>query len=260
MGLLHEDGITLGDGNKVLPSPGQRWMYSCWKDFISQAKSRAAGKKVYVVGNGDLTDGDHHDTSQIITRNRTTQRSIAIDCIEPLAEIADRLFIVRGTPIHVKNDEEEIAKDLGAEKFDNDIYSWWELIAEFGDKLFDISHHPPGGGGQPWTRGGAAVRLAGRSVMEYAGRGEKIPDMIIRGHYHLYQDSFENIEGCRAIYSPGWQLRTEFTWRIAAQRADIGAILFDIKSGEMETKVIRYRPTRRPIWKETSQKKTSSKK
>jgi hypothetical protein len=94
--------VALDDGGQYLANPAQRWLWERWEIFWLAAngtKPRGGGKR-WAIHLGDVTEGDHHNTSQIITRNRATQMGLAIEVLEPVARWADRLFIVRGTAAH----------------------------------------------------------------------------------------------------------------------------------------------------------------
>lgn len=255
LGLCPAAGVEW-EGGSHHPHREQVWMWSQWLDFIDRVKSVHA-KRRYVVVNGDAIDGQVKETAQVFTTSRKVQRDAAIECLEPLIKTADRLFVVRGTAAHVgkiSENEEQIGEDLGSEQSPEGTYSWYQVTAEWGGMLFDISHHPPGRGGRPWTRGGAAVRLAAEAV-HAGGRGERIPDLVIRSHTHLYEDSYLNVEGCRGIITPGWQLRTEYGWRIAGQQPAIGGLIMEVAAGELVNHpavLYRRRPTN--IWREVSKK------
>ena len=254
VGLIHSGGVILDDGGTYTPSQAQRWLWQSWEDYIERIKKVSKGSKVYVVINGDVVDGKPHGSVQVVTDNFETQGNMAVDCILPLASIADRLFIIRGTAAHtgpVSQYEEWLAKELGAEKSSDGVYSWWELEAEFGGVLFNISHHPPGGGGRLWTAGGPAIRLAAEIVQYYGGRGLRVPALAFRGHTHRRADSYNNIRGCRAVIQRAWQLRAEYGYRIAAYPADIGGYIIKADgSGGYDLEEISYDTDRRPFWTE----------
>ena len=254
VGLINGSGAILDDGGTYVPSHAQRWLWQSWQDYISKVKKASkGGARVYIVVNGDAVDGKPHGSVQVITDNFETQVKMATDCILPLSNIADRLFVIRGTAAHtgpVSQYEEWLAKELGAEESFGGTRSWWELEAEFGGVLFNISHHPPGGGGRLWTVGGPAVRLAAETVQYYGGRGLRVPALAFRGHIHKRHDSNDNVRGCRGIIMRAWQLRTEYGWRIAGQPADIGGYIVQTENGKYNLEEVAYEPEQRPAWQE----------
>lgn len=253
LGLVHGDGCYRDDGEWHEPTAGQAWLWKCFTDFVKRAQKAARGRTVYGVLNGDLIDGNHHGSTQLISANVKDQRAIAIDALEPVTSLCDRLFVIRGTGAHAgqaSQDDDAIGKELKAVKPREGAHSWWELRAEFGGVLFDISHHTQGGG-RLWTSGGPAIRLASEALMLSACHGERVPALVIRSHVHRYHDSGDNIPGCRAITLPALQLRTEYGYRIAAKPADIGGLLVQCNAGNIEhLEVARYAPETQRPWRE----------
>ncbi len=45
------------------------WMWSCWQQFIREAKHAALRRRVFLLVNGDAIDGQVKDTSQVVTSN-----------------------------------------------------------------------------------------------------------------------------------------------------------------------------------------------
>lgn len=253
LGLVDKRGCRRDGGGHVDPSPGQLWLWEKWLEFVREVARLGRGRRRYVIVNGDAIDGDHHQTIQQMSGNLATQRGIAKRALKPLLQWADRLFWVRGTGAHVgaeSQDDDQLAQDLGAVETPTGDASWWELRAELGGVLFDVSHHV-GGGGRLWTAGGVAVRLASEAILQAVAEGERVPDLVIRSHIHKCHDSATNVEGCRAITCPAWQLRTEYGYRIAAKPADIGGILVQCAEGVIEhVEVKRYKAPRAAIWRD----------
>ena len=125
--------INLDDGGSYKASKAQLWIWDKWLKFWSKVKEESKGyDKLCVVLNGDLVDGDHHDTPQIITRNMETQSRIALAVIKPMLDLnPDAIYVIRGTESHVGKSgqwEEFIANDIGAVVDEQrGTSSWWHL-------------------------------------------------------------------------------------------------------------------------------------
>src|SRR5690606_36827403 len=148
VGLCPASGIDLDDGGRYEPSKAQRWLWQCWREYWDEvARERdASGAALYVVLHGDVIDGAHHGTTQIVSGNLDVQGAVARACLEvPRALGVDRWFVVRGTEAHVgpsAQAEEGIARWLGAERDrDTGTYSWWHLRLLVHDVLIDAAHH-----------------------------------------------------------------------------------------------------------------------
>lgn len=247
--------VTLDDGGSYTPSTGQRWLWRRWQDFIAQAKTATIKRRVYLITDGDLVDKDAQQRSfQMITRNPTTAKRIAVDCLHPLVALADRLFVVRGTEAHAGRSaslEEQLAEDLGAERDpERGTHSWWHLLADLGGVRFDVTHHTTIER-QPWMANASMVRLAKATVLQCAERGEPTPDLVLRAHMHQYRDSHDASPLCRAITLPAWTLATAHVHRMApGAMADVGGLIVSVDAGRPEVYVHRYPAGRRHVWVE----------
>ena len=77
---------------------GQKYLYECWKELHHYAKK--VGVDVLVV-NGDLIDGEGRlskGTEQATTIIASQQKG-AVKILEPLADIAKEVFVVRWNSI-----------------------------------------------------------------------------------------------------------------------------------------------------------------
>ena len=253
--------FPLDDGGMIKPSRSQLWILDCWNDYWAQvnAQVEAVGGRLWVVANGDLVEGNHHGTVQIHTKNENTQMRMATHLLDPIAQRAERFFVVRGTGVHVGPAggwDERIAQDLGATpdpgviKDDNgnpSRYSWWVLRMQVHGTKFVIAHHTTKGR-LPWTRGNSANKLAARTLMTYAEAGDTIPDVVIRSHVHSFEDSGQN-HRVLGILNGCWQLSTEYGNKISPDSPpDIGGIYFTLypdrpfEYGDFKKKHYREKP------------------
>jgi hypothetical protein len=254
--LRTADPFTLDDGDESLPSKSQIWLASCFAAYIDAVKraSRKADSLV-LLHCGDVIEGDAKKRStQIVTRNMATAKELAVETLLPLINICDRYYQIRGTSAHTGKSsqlEEDIARELQAETTDDGRYSGWSLLREFGGVLIEATHHTSGTS-RPWTAGGPAVRLAAETVMEYGGRGERIPDLVLRGHIHQVHDSHDLVAGTRAITLPAWTLATEHVHRIGqgVKLPHIGGLIVmcDATAGRMDVQKLLYTPQRGSAW------------
>lgn len=226
--------VTLDDGGTYRASKAQRWIWSEWLKYWQTVKQRHAenGGRLILISNGDLVDGYHHRTHQIITTNITTQNRIAVDALEPALSLnPDKIYIVRGTEAHVGGsaaDEEAIAEDIGAEMCgDTKTHSWWHLPLQVQSVRMDIAHHGRAGT-REHTRANATLGLAAELTFQYLERSEKLPQLAIRSHRHRPADTFDNYP-VRVIQLPSWQLSTAYGHKIAAGSVlPIGAIIVTV--------------------------------
>lgn len=254
VGLCPASGVDLDDGGHYEPSKAQRWLWQCWRAYWDEvARERDAHRAdLYVVLNGDVIDGQHHGTTQIVSGNLDVQAAVARACLEvPRALGVDRWFMVRGTEAHVgpsAQAEEALARWLGGERDrDTGTYSWWHLRLLVHDVLIDAAHHGRTGY-RSWTRWNATQLLAADIALSHLQDRERPPDLAIRSHYHRYADSY-NAQPVRVVQTPAWQLATAYVHRRAPESlADIGGLIVTIRAGGWTVRPVLYRPRRSTPW------------
>lgn len=249
--------VVLDDGGYYTASDAQKWLWACWLDFVEWAKDhieRHRPDRVIVVVNGDSSDGSHHRTFQIISHNPGDMIDMAYRVLEPLLDLADDVLVTRGTGAHVGGSgwmEEKIAKDINANTLGTDNHSHYKLSFELEGVYFDIRHHSSMGR-RPWTRANSANFLASHIIMSRTEAGWRIPDVAVRAHMHRHADSGKNFKTVRALYSPAWQLATEYVHKVATEDADIsdiGGLLFVCEDGSCEVFARLYQPAQPAIAK-----------
>jgi hypothetical protein len=247
--------VDLDDGGSYQASRAQAWLWQCWRDFWDEA-ARVRDRlnaNLLCAYNGDLVEGDHHGTSQIISRHPGIEQAVARRVLDvPQALAPDYSFVVRGTESHVGKSgkaEEALAAYLGAEGDpESGTNSWWHLRVERQGVPMDFAHH--GRMGQrPWTKANATSMLAAQIFYEHAERGEKWPRLAFRSHYHQWQDSHLS-HPVRVIQTPAWQLKTAYVHKVAPESlADVGGALAIVRDGEIHSvRPILFTPKRGAVW------------
>ncbi len=213
----------------------QRWLYECWTDYWDHVFKLAKKKRLIVVHCGDLVDGVHHNSLQVMNEVED-QAEAFMDLMLPIISRADGFYGVLGTgPSHAGQDnstEAMLYRQLGAIEFGQ------SLTLAVDGVIHDFAHHGRAGT-RPWTS--YAANLATEVVYDYASQGLPIPNFIWRGHRHVIDDSGNKLPGTRAISLPSWQLKTSFGWRAAGNtvRSDIGGYV--VVDGLLDDSKSRYR-------------------
>ena len=251
---LCPDRITLDDGGEYVASKAQRWLWGRWQQFwgsVRDVRDAVKGTKLIVVCNGDLTDGDHHKTSQILSGNPTAQAAVVNAALAaPLALRPHRLLFIRGTEAHVGPSaafEERIALGLHKDKrpvlleAETGNASHWHAKLDIQGVRFDFAHH--GRVGQrPWTKPNVVLNLAAEIFMDHARTGRPHPHIAVRSHMHQYVDTHD-AHPTRVLQTPAWQLATAYIHRIApGALADVGGIIFVVENGALTVTPVLYRP------------------
>ncbi len=257
---LCPERIKLDDGGEYAASKPQRWLWACWVDFWSrvEATRRKHHAKLVQVYNGDLTEGDHHKTTQILSGNPTAQAAVVNACLAvPLALKPDALFFIRGTEAHVGPSaafEERIALGLSKDKrpvvkeAETGNGSHWHATMDVQGVRLDFAHH--GRMGQrPWTRINVVANLAAEIFYDHARAERPHPHLAVRSHLHQFADTHE-AHPTRLIQTPAWQLATAYIHRIAPGAiADVGGLILTITDGKLEVEPVRYHPEPTKAWR-----------
>ncbi len=250
--------IALDDGGFYSPSKPQKWLWGRWLTYWDRVKEVAGGANLRLVFNGDMVDGNHHGTAQLISGLATVERDVLSQCLEvPLDLKPDAIFIIRGTETHVGKSgsvEEGVGRSLRnnghpvQREFGTGNASWWGCQMDVHGKRLSFAHH--GRMGQrPWTKPNVVMNLAFQIWVEHLTREERPPDIAVRSHLHQFMDTYD-VHKVRLIQMPAWQLHTAYTHKIVPEsRADIGGIIIIIQpDGEMTVEHHIYIPEPGEIW------------
>jgi hypothetical protein len=243
--------IYRSNGSPEYANKFQTWLWNRWLEFweyIEELKERAGLPLIFVV-NGDSVDTNRHAPHELIDLDPNVILNTAIEVLEPPMELADRWYIVRGTPSHTGRNcwlEERLAKELAQKPSSRNgarpqartgaentwIYSWWKVYLEVGGVTFDIMHRPESTSLRTWTLGGGAMRIAKTVVDKYQKTKNTPPDVALRNHFHHWEDSGTNF-ATRAFILPAWQGPSSYTMGrgIDPEGHEYGGIYFTCRDG-----------------------------
>jgi hypothetical protein len=230
---------TNDDKQTIKASLPQMWLLECWNEYWNYVKAlcgirgKSRKARLVVIHLGDIVEGNHHGSSQLMP-NLEDQESMAEEMLRPLAAMADGgFYCARGTEAHAGDaaqSEVRICKEIGARACE------WTLLLDVDGVLFDCAHHGRSGN-RPWTS--SAAGLAAEVALDAATHGQPIPNYVLRGHTHTYDDGGLKVTGIRAITVPSWQLHTAYGYKVAGnRRSDIGGMVFS--DGIPDFSRIRY--------------------
>jgi hypothetical protein len=248
--------ITRHEGGTHEASRPQKWLWDCWTLFWKEEVQniRQPEDKLHLIFVGDLVDGgSHHNTHETISRNEITQHTIALEGLKPALSLnPDSVHIIKGTDVHVGDIgswEEYVARDIEAvPDKEHGVAAWWWLRAEFNGVLFDIAHHGKAGRLE-WTFPNSANAQAAQTIIRYAGRGERCPDVVIRADRHRYLTSGDNYQ-VEVTGLPSWQLQTSYGNQISPDGIlPIGGLVYICKDGRYERRRRLFYPDPPQIWR-----------
>lgn len=217
--------VDLDDGGVYYQNRIQHQTWQWWKEFQRWVTKTTHGEPFTLVVNGDALDGRHHGSVTQISQNLATQRKIAYQVLQPLVQKSAAYYHIRGTEAHVGQSgeqEEMLARELGAIPDQDGRYARWELWIECGKRnraLCHFSHHI-GTTGSMHYESTAVLKELSEAYAEAGRWGNRPPDCVVRSHRHrciVVEVPTEKQRGISAT-TPGWQGKTPFVYRIPGGR------------------------------------------
>ena len=181
---------SINDRNHT-PTPRQKIIYEHFRKCLAVGRYERRGRRLILVHNGDAIDGVHHGTRELITYIKDEQAEIHIDLMEEAMKglnwnkkAGDKLYYLNGTEVHTSDKENEIAKDLRAEKSPDGKRVFEHLELEINGRRIWFAHHGPARG-DAQNEGDSLRNWLKKQYWKREKEHEYHPDVIVTGHTHL---------------------------------------------------------------------------
>lgn len=203
VGLWPERFITQ-EGNVIFGNGFQKWLGKCWNDLHSNELPNYLGNDPYVlILNGDIIEGIHHRTLQVMTANTTDQTNAAKQILDPIKKKAAKVFIVKGTEVHTKDREISLGDAIGAVKDPSTgQHAFDKLILDMYGCRGVVRHHMTTST-RPYLEATALSTELGSERIEAARNRHKIPQFLCLAHRHRH-GIFKDNNGLVCVTS-AWQ-------------------------------------------------------
>lgn len=208
----------------------QLWLGERWAELVKRIKGEAKTKSLRLMLGGDLVDlADIVDATEM-----------AVDLLRPLANVADEVWGVYGTPYHVGEDGKEdrsVYGQLGAVGSRRNHHHWLGID---GGRL-SWAHHGMRISQDPWNELNGHRQIAERLYWRALQRGTEPVRYVVRHHVHRTpHGSPVRWRGTEVAVCPCWKFSDGFAGKHMPDGAPptIGALM--IADGRME--VVRYEP------------------
>ena len=233
VGLMPPDFRTL-EGNKIGQNALQEFLWRCWLDCEPWAWSIIGTAPFALVFNGDCTEGDHHGTKQIWSKNITDHVNCANKLFGPLAKAAAKVFIVQGTECHTNSSEYAIAEKLRAVVNPETVNP---EDPEGSPRIFDrltidvhgvrcVFRHHIGVTFRSYLSATQFAVTINEEKIEAVNNGEVAPRVVCCAHRHRYGKWDDGFNLC--VVSPPWQGITRHVHKVvSAARCHPGAYILD---------------------------------
>lgn len=214
-GLLPPDFISF-EGNEIKQNRYQKWLWDSWVKSWKWA-DEIIGKDAWLCAiNGDLTDGLHHDTREVVSADVADHIAAAVQTIVDVVKGSSGVYITEGTNVHVQNYEHGIARSLKSQGIkivspNKRKGAWPEMDIVINGCRIAIDHHVSTST-KPATESSAYSQTLSTVQDRYCRAGWKVPTFLVRSHRHqfgYFTDGYRSM-----VILPPWQGATRFTRRV----------------------------------------------
>lgn len=225
VGLMPPD-FLLAEGQIITHNVIQKHLWSCWTDLTqSRLPDLLDGDGYDLLLAGDLVEGVHHKTVQVISSNKFDHSECAIEILRPVAEQAKKTYILKGTEVHTGSAELAIGKALKAVKNPDGHRGFDKLDIEINGHRAIFVHHVSTAMRTYLEASGVGIQM-NQEQLEASKMGEKLPTIFGYAHRHRF-GMWVDASGS-AFVSPPWQGLTRHGHKVVnAARTVVGAVLID---------------------------------
>lgn len=219
-------GFTTLEGQEIGQSPIQRWLWQCWEHCTRWLDEIVGADPHALVLNGDLIEGVHHGTKQVISPDTNDHVEAAIHILRPLAAKASRTFVVKGTECHTSNTEIVIGKALKLEVDpETNLPAFDRLTLDVCGVRVVVRHHIPSAV-RPYLESSQFSIQMGSEIIEAVRNHEPAPRVLCCAHRHRFGQYSDGHS--LTIVSPPWQMLTRHGHKVVSQaRTKPGAYVLD---------------------------------
>jgi len=234
VGLLRP-GFHTKDGNEIGLNETQKWLWSCWEDCWAWFYKLAEKDPFVLVVNGDLIDGSHHGTTELISNDESDHGIAAYHVLRQPAKKAHSVYITLGTEIHTKGHEHTIAYQLNAKTHNikmpkGEGGAWPTLDLTIAGTYCKFDHHI-GASKRKYLTGTKMTAEYGDLIMRKAMAGHRIPKVVVRSHCHEF-DAHDNGYGL-IVTTPPWQCLNRFGRKVVPNASPtVGMVVLDWRYSE----------------------------
>ena len=226
-GLLPPGFKTLEDVG-VKQNPMQEFLWDCWTEFGVRVRRHLGNDPYSLVCNGDMIEGVHHGTKEIISPDVADHIRAAVQVLTPLAQSARKTFMVMGTECHVGRSELGIGEALKAEinpESPAGNRAFQRLTLNMAGVRCVFRHHISASVRRQLSATQLSIAL-GEEQLEAANNCEEIPRVVCAAHRHRF-GHFEDDHGL-CVVSPPWQFLTAHGHKVVSPaRTKPGGYILD---------------------------------
>lgn len=206
---LWPDEFIANEGMHIGQNRFQKLLWEHWTACREWIMGVCGKDPFELVLNGDLVDGIHHRTLQVMSADVADQTAAVLQVLGDLAGKTETIHITKGTECHTRNDELRIGKELKATRDPSTGHYAWdrlELTLPTG-KIMAATHHMPATKRTYLEASMLSIELQ-NEVTERVRNGMRPPDIIVRAHRHTHGVYSNGRQ--MAMVTGGWQGLTRY--------------------------------------------------
>lgn len=199
MGLNPQDWLSF-DGRIITHNALQEIIYAQWlEDWQRVAELRLQSTtwpRLIVIHVGDAVDGDHHETTELVTARVDEQERMHVKVMGDALELAgfdttkgDELNYIAGSEAHTgegASSEERIVRMLLGDNATGGTRVHRVLRRKINNVLIRATHHGPAVGGKIYNRSNPLRSHLTSEYYNWLECGEIIPRFYLCGHRHQF--------------------------------------------------------------------------
>jgi len=195
-------------------SVGQQWLWYHWQEFQNWISGTTGDEPYGLVVMGDLIEGIHHGSAEVVSAAWEDHVSMACDLIGPMVDQAEKAFVLLGTESHTRNMEHAIARAVGAEVCPETggAFKQLELIVQ-GVPCF-FTHHISTTSRVYLAASRLSIHLGNMQLERLRAGYDTIPRVMVAGHCHR-MDVYNDGRGL-CLTTPSWQALTRYGHKVVS--------------------------------------------
>jgi hypothetical protein len=221
------------------PTATQKYLWGLYEQVINEVKEYSKGTEIILFSLGELTHGNHFGNELVSTR-QSDQIIMALSNFDPWMELKNltTIRLATGTEVHEFGEGSSahlVADTLSKEHTKLDIKAVNHGLYSIGNITIDFAHHGPGASQRIWLEGNTALYYLRDRMMKDIIKGNKPPDVYLRGHVHTPVNVITSIRQheSRLVICPSMCVMSGFARKITRSSPEVtnGIVLFRITKG-----------------------------
>jgi len=222
-------------GQIVEPNAVQRFYWECWWRACKWINEVADGDPFGLVLNGDMIEGDHHHSDEVISLRVSDHVECAAELLEPVASKASRVWVVAGTNCHVRDHEVTLGHRFRAEKNPETGRPVFQRLTLDINGTRMVAKHHIGTTSRPWLEANALGAELASEQLNAVRNGETCPRIVAAAHRHV-AGHVATADGLCLVTSAWQALTTHGHKVVSASRSRPGVYVLDwrgVADGEL---------------------------